>query len=419
MVNKLADVYVTTDTSAFVPDLSTGAVDNGAIFVLGHMSGAGLTAGNHTPGTDDWDATQTGLIYEWNSLGEAKADLGTMASGTSGSWSDGTITSGTAVAGYDGAFSLLRAVELVYKGNPTAKIYGAVLASSGSDAATLAAGAAQALSGSLAYKDISFVHGAGLEFDGTIQAHAIANERIYVGGVSLNDAYSTSTANTTDTFDVSAYTTLQEDTGRSVCFVGNVQHTFKTAWQGASSPEGIKEIGGNWFSAYLAGRLSRVSESTSLLAKGAGFQPTYNSLKRFWSSDELEVNYDARMMSIEYDNTSANIYAFEKAMTFSAVGNYFYLVTRRRIIDRVIQEVRTILKAQLGKPNIPTRRTGIERAVVRKLNDLLQAGLLTGEIGATVYVLTGDESNGVLRCDVSVKPVTEIEEAQLIIGVTV
>lgn len=419
MVEKLSGVYATTDIGDFTPDI---AVSRGAIAVVGHQ-----LSGTAVSGSDKFSSANAfGTIYTFTSLVEAKATLGDASAIASGStWYDGTFGSG-AVAGYDAENNLIRALELIYRGNARAKCYVAVLSGSGTDAKTTPDGTAEALSELMKKDDIAFVHGAGLEFNATYQTHALASdddasqaERMYVGGVSLNEAYSgSSDINFQDTFEVSAYSSLQEDTGRSICLIGNANHQFQTGWASGSVVEATKEIGANWLSAYFVGYLSSISEQVSTLNKGiGGFLPVYNGKPKIWSKTELDTNYDNSMVSIRFSASNSPAYYFEKAMTLAPKSSAWGKITRRRIIDRVLKDVRVVLRAEIGKPNIASRRRAINDRVRRKLVELLDAGLLEGSVSSNVFVQEGDTANGVLRANVTVTPVGEIEEVRLTVGV--
>jgi len=427
MVEKLSGVYTTADIGGFTPDQ---AISRGAIGIVGHMNsgtGSAVAAGDLFS-----TGNPAGTVYTFRSIVEAKATLGAIPVAQSGAdaWVDGTFGTGAAsgIAGYSGQFNLLRGIELVYLGNPAARVYACVLSGSGvsSGAKLIPDGTAEALAELMKYEDIAFITAAGLEFNSTYLAHATASdndanqaERIYVGGISLNDAYSGSTdVNKQDAYDVSEYTTLAEDTGRSICFVGNGNFTFGTGHKSGSIVEGQKEIGGNWIGNFLAGYLSSFQEHESLLNKGiAGFLPVYNGKGKIWNSTELETNYDNSHISIRFSASNSPAYYFEKAMTHTPKSSAWGRITRRRIVDRVIKDVRVVLRAEIGKPNIISRRRAINDRVRRTLMALLEIGMLQGSISSTVFVQPLDSANGILRCNVNITPVGEIEEVRLTVGV--
>jgi len=287
-------------------------------------------------------------------------------------------------------------------------------------------GTTEALTESLKYKDIGFVVGADLEFNSDYLTHCVsaANntnqaERVYIGGQSLNEAFSGSTdTQALATFDVSTAVALQEADGRSVCFLGNSLYTFSLGWFSGTATEGVVEIGGNTMAAYVAGLLSRFSEKTSLLAKGVGvFLPAYKGRSFKWSQAQLEANYDNSMLSVRFDPTANITYHFEKAMTFTPKASAWVKITRRRIIDRVTRDTRKTVKAEIGEDNTANRRSSAEDRILRLLRGLIGEGIIKNKISASVFVLTGDEANGIVRANVVVTPVTEIEEVQLTIGV--
>ncbi len=420
MVEKLSGVYTTSSFGEFTPDQ---AVSRGAIGVVGHMrdSLTGSQIGNKFSAANPF-----GTVYEFRSIVEAKSILGVVpVSGTT--WVDGTFgSSATGTAGYDADFNLIRALEMVYLGNPNAKTYVAVLSGVGTNAKATPGGTAEALAELYKKDDMEFINPAGLEFNSTYLSHATGSEddanqaeRIYVGGLSLNEAYSGSTdINAAGTFDVSAFASLAEDQGRSIFVLGNVNFQFKTGFASGSIVEPTKEVGGNWLASFVAGYLSKFPENISLLNKGTfGFLPVYNGKAKIWSFTELETNYDNSMISIRFNASNSPQYFWEKAMSFSPKSSGWAKITRRRIIDRVIKDVRVILRVEVGKSNIPARRKAINDRVRRKLTELLDLGLLDGVVSSTVYIQTGDTANGILRCNVNVTPVGEIEEVRLTVGV--
>ncbi len=423
MVEKLSGVYSTTDIGGFVPDQ---AISRGAIGVVGHALVSGSLSGALAPEDKFSTGNPFGTIYEFTSIVEAKSILGT-AINRSGTWFNGNFGSGAGGSGsYDTESNLIRALELIYLGNARVKTYVAVVSGVGINAKTIPDGTAEALAELMKKDDIEFITAAGLEYNNTYLSHALASddddnqaERIYVGGVSLNDAYSGSgDLNKQDVFDVSEYTSLAEDDGRSILFLGNGNFTFGTGHRSGSVVEGSKEIGGNWIGNFIAGYLSQFQEHQSLLNKGVfGFLPVYNGKAKIWSSTELKVNYDNSHLSIRFSASSSPNYYFEKAMTHTSKVSAWGRITRRRIIDRVLKDVRIVLRTELGKPNIASRRREVNSRVRRTLTQLLEDGLLTGSVSSTVFVQTGDTANGILRANVNVTPVGETEEVRLTVGV--
>jgi len=418
MVEKLSGVYTDVDIGAFVPNQ---ARSRGAVAIVGHQqSGSSLGA------TDFFSvANPKGRVYEFNSIVEAKGTIGNSGSSYD-SWDVGTIGSG-AVAGYDTRYNLIRGLELVYLGNPNARVYVSVLAGSGTVASATPPGTDEALALMMGIDDIEFITPAGLEFNQTYVTHATASdadanqaERVYVGGVSLNDAYSGS-ANSgakQDVFDVSAYTTMQEEYGRAICVIGNASYQFKTGYVVGSNLEPAKEIGGNWLANFVAGYLSSITEDTSMLNSGIfGFLPVYNGAPKIWTNSELETNYDNSMLSIRFQASNSPQYYWEKAMTFVNKSNAWSRITRRRIVDRVTKDIRVILNTEKGKSNIVSRRRALKGRCDRALLDLVDAGMLIGSVKSTVFVQTGDSANGILRANVEFTPVGETEEIRLTVGV--
>jgi len=426
MSEKLSGVYTTVDTLGFVPDV---ARTREAILVVGNqftvVSGASITV-------DDYFSSSNpkGSLIPFSNIVEVKSELGfidgdVIGSGTS-TWIDGTFGSTAGMAGYDSLYNMIRALELIYKANPSAKVYAALLSGSMTDPLTKPDGTDEALIESLKYKDIGFIVSAGLEFNSDYVVHcttAASNvnqaERVYVGGVSMNNAFSGSAdTQALATFDVSSFVALQETKGRSIAFLGNANYTFSLGWTSGTAVEGSVEIGGNMMAAYVAGLLSNLSEKTSLLGKGVNtFLPVYKGRSFKWSISELEANYDNSMLSVRFDPTATIIYHFEKAMTFTPKASAWGKITRRRIIDRVTKDVRKTIKAEIGEDNTSARRSTATDRILRLLRGLIGEGMIKNKVSASVFVLSGDEANGKVRANVVVTPVTEIEEVELTIGV--
>jgi len=427
MVEKLSGVYTTVDTLGFVPDVARARE---AILVVGHQytyASGGLVSADTYFSTSN----PNGSLLTFSNIIEAKTELGLIngvdiESGTS-TWQSGTFgDSAGGVAGYDQIYNMIRALELVYKANPSAKVYAALLSGSLASPLSKPDGTDEALAESLKYKDIGFVVSAGLEFNSDYVTHCVSAasnvnqaERVYVGGISMNNAYSgSSDSQALATFDVSNFVAMQEGVGRSIAFLGNATHTFSTGWTSGTSSEGVVEVGGNTLAAYVAGLLSRFSEKTSLLGKGVGtLLPVYKGRAFKWSIAQLEANYDNSMLSIRFDPTANIPYHFEKAMTFTPKASAWGKITRRRIIDRVTRDVRKTSKAEIGEDNTSSRRSSATDRILRLLRGLVGEGLIKNKVSADVFVLTGDEANGIVRVNVVVTPVTEIEEVQLTIGV--
>ena len=419
MVEKLSGIYSTV-LSSFVPDIP---VNKGAILVVGHAySGAsGLYASGATyTDADKWSATNNGRIYTWTSMAEAQSTLGYLTASGAGALTTGTFGSG-AVSPYDPYNNMLHSLELIYTANPGAKVYGMILSGSGTNAKATPAGLTVALAASMVQKDIAFIDDCGLEFNSNVLTHCITAsnkynkaERIYIGGLSLNEAYSGSTNTSLDnTYDVSAYTNLREDNGRSVCFIGNVNHKFYIEGTNATT----REIGGNLYKSYIAGLLSKMGEGESLLNTYPGYVPKYNGKTKYWTTTELETHYDNSMLSIRYDPSSTPTLYFEKAMAFAPNTATFTLITRRRIIDAVSKRIRSALRFIVRKPNIPKLRDAGKLAMLRVLSSMYKEGLIANTFDASMTVEDGDAANGIIRAYVKVRPITEVMEIDLIIGV--
>jgi hypothetical protein len=394
----------------------------GEIGIIGHMA-SGIVydaAGSGTlkvAGTDYevFTSTSEGVIYTFNSFAEAVNKLGIVPD--SSAWSSGTYSAnGDGTSPYDGEYNLIRGLELIYLGNPTAVTKVAVLTGSGSTAFTAASssGVSLALARLIAEDGISFIGMAGADFNSVLLNHANsasgetnAAERVYVGGTSINEILASGSmvpdlsAGSGNDYDWSA---LLNDSGRGIFIATNVKYKFQVGH--SSEPITGHEIGGNWFANYLMGFLSSTQEQQSLLAKASGFVQYYNGNIFKWTrSNQTTLNNG----SVLHFRTRSGRTGYGLARTYSSSSSEYRRITTRRIIDRVIKETRATSDVYTGSSNTIENRLGMQTAVESKLSRLANFGLIKSGYSATVYVEGTDVADGVVRVAVLVIPVTEIE----------
>lgn len=440
MVEKLSGVFTTIDTLGFTPDQ---AVSTRAIGLIGTMffSGSVNQVAYHNDGNGAWDfatapafsgsdlfssSAPNGTVFEVNSLTDARTTLGVL-SGSINYWVDGSPSGG--YTGFDAHHGLLRIMEVIYTINPAAKVKFCILSGVASGATVsvrhpnLGAeldGTSEALNALREHNDIDILLSADREFRNLYLTSATSastddfqSERIYFGGVSMETAFSGSSAISgfLNSFDVSAFTAFQDEDGRSSATIGNFNFGF------TDGDLGNKEVGGMYLAAHVAGVVSSLTEDQTILRRSATYIPKYNGKTKHWTQSQLETNYDNRMVSVRFEASSSPSLFFEKGLSFTPTTSAWTLITRRRIIDRVARDVRAILKAGLGKPNTTRVRDALTNTVRRRLRDLVEIGLLTGTPEGVVFVNAGDVSNGIMRASVTVTPVTETQEVQFTVGV--
>lgn len=402
----LPGVYQTVSASG-IP--VTASPRFGSIGVVGHMASGINAAGSGV--TDvlkfDDDYVQSGTIYTFNSLIEAVDVIGKIP--ISGTWTAGEVVgSGADASCYDEEFNLIRALELIYLANPSAKCKVAVLVASGASAAGASAtsGVANALAALKREDDISFLVGAGMDYNTIFQAAAIdhasdGHERVYVGGASLNVIMESGTLQP----DVSVFSSLRDANGRGINYVVNLQFAFSTEFSTLTST--LQEVGGNFMSAYLAGKLSTISEATSLLKMGIDFnKQVYKGLDFKWDKDAMEDLYSG---SFVFAHLKSAGWRYGSSRTYATAGSIHQRITTRRIVDRVEAEKRAIGDIFVGEQNTVTTRNSIKSALDGRLLLMSQQGLINSSSSNRVYINDGDVASGIVRVESVYSPITEIE----------
>lgn len=403
----LPGVYQTVSASG-IP--VTASPRFGSIGVVGHMhSGINANSGAIDDGDllkFDGNAT-SGTIYTFNSLIEAINTIGTIP--VSGSWTTGEVVgSGSDASCYDEEFNLIRALELIYLANPSARCKVAVLTASGTTASgsSGATGVTTALAALKKENDISFLVGAGMDYNtefltGATDHSSDGHERIYVGGTSINRILSGVTLQP----DVAEFSSLRAAGGRGINYVVNLQFAFSTEYPSEVSE--IREVGGNFMSAYLAGKLSTLSEATSLLKLGIDFSRQVWNTKDFkWDKNAMEDLYSG---SFVFAHLKSSGWKYGSSRTYATDGNIHQRITTRRIVDRVEAEKRAIGDIFVGEQNTVTTRNSIKSALDGRLLLLSQQGLINSSLSNRVYINDGDVASGIVRVESVYSPITEIE----------
>jgi hypothetical protein len=326
-----------------------------------------------------FDTGSLGTIYTFDNFGQVANLFGSIKSARYVSGTNPTDALG--ISGYDAHSNLIRSLELIYLANPNARTHVAVLTGSGSTAAGAASeeGVSEALSELLKYDDISYIVGAGMDYNNTFLTHA------------------KTASNETNKAEI------QDDSGRGVFVAGNVNYKFQSAGR---LNEGEKEIGGNFLASYVAGMLSAIPEQESLLRKSTGF-------KQMFSGSEFRFN-NTQLTSLVSDNmlvmrNANNRNSFSRALTFSTSAGNYQRITKRRIVDRVSKEIRATTDGFVGQPNNEVSRLGMTSSLRTKLNSLAAQGLIDATANARVFVEAGDVDAGTVRVAVTFRPATEIE----------
>ncbi len=397
----------------------------GAIGVVGNMtsgvkydSAGTATTASGTTSDGDWitfNGGGTGIVYQFDSFDQVQKKFGKIYNEQ---WQSGTITgNGIDTSPYDGEHNLIRSLELVYLANPSVRTYVTVLDGSGASASGAYAhvGVTEALAELLKFDDISFVVGAGMDYNATFQAHAntASNdtnqaERMFIGGVALQAVMASGSRVPdldADEDQFNDWDALKQDSGRSVLVAGNVNYIFQTG-----SGSNTREIGGNFFASYVAGLLSRLPEQQSLLRQPVGFSQKYDSANFRWSrTDQVEL-VTGRVLHFK-QNGGRNV--FSRALTHAPTSTDYVRITTRRIVDRVTKEIRASSDTFVGLSNTVINRIGMQTSLDNKLSSLARFGLIQTGSTSNVWVEGTDVADGVVRVSALFKPITEIEFVEI------
>jgi len=412
--HKLAGIYINETTRGIAPTPST---TTGAVAIIGHMQSG--SSGYNITEAEKWSASNEGEVFVWNNLIDAVQKCGLAMSG---SWDSGTFSNSTFGTGaYDNETNLIRAVELAFLGGAS-KVYACVLSGTGTYGTSADTGTTQALAKLREFDDIYYVVIAGKPPISavTTEMETASNvnngkERIYITGVSFQEAFSGTT------YDLSNYSSAKSDYGRTITLIGNTIHKFGNVVYDASDSHlatlslasGSVEIGGNWLSAWLAGRRAAMQPHVPL--KSLGFTPVWSgsTTKAVLKKSDMEsMSDDHVLFPRRWTTGSAITYMFDKGWTFSPVTSDFQYLTTREIADTAAKRIRNTLLPFLFSQNTAIGRSTAKSRVESTLRQMVSQGMIK-EFAVNVYASTEDEVNRIMRCDATIVPVFEINEIQV------
>ncbi len=406
-----------------------GNVIGDHIGVIGHMmSGVkydtnGAVTQTLVAGTD-WEVftnSSNGVIYEFNNFSEVVEKFGNIPEV---SWTSGTYNNdGADISSYDPKYNLIRQLELIYQGNPSAKTKVAVLTGSGTNSSS-DAGISNALNDLLKYEEIGYIVGSGMDLNSTLQTHVSTasndtnkSERIYVGGTSIQKVFASGSmaidlnASAGNSVDWSA---LKDDSGRTVFFVANAKYKFLS--DHPTADVNGYEVGGNFLAGYVAGLLSSITENTSLIRMPFKFQHVYNGNLYRWTPSDQETLINNNVLHVR---SAGGATSFSRALTYGTASTKYKRITTRRIIDRVMKEVRSVTDTYVGMVNNDQVRSRMRTSIESALYDLVQIGLVNDDYNVEVFVQNDDVANGIVRVSVIFKPVFELEFINVTLTVNV
>ena len=385
----------------------------GTIGLVGHMTSGLDSSGTEITGISKYDANAlSGTVYEFNNITQALAVVGTIPEATT-NWQSGIFgLDGDDTAPYDSLYNMIRALELIYLVNPSAKVKATILTGSGTSAAAMGSdtGVTTALAALRNHADISYLVLAGGNYNTVMKAEAVAAsaagyERMYIGGNSLNDIMTSGVW----TPDLSAITALAESEGRSVAYITNVETTFGN--DHATDRAVVREVGGNFLAAYLAGQLSTLSESTSLLTQGIGYaKQVFSGVEFLWSSGAQATLWSGYVVT---PTKKSGTWKYGSGRANSTTSSFYKRITTRRIVDRVEVEKRAVGDSFIGFPNNLTTRNSLRTSLNNTMTTMHQTGLIGGTYTLSTFVNDGDIAAGIVRVQNTYSPVTEIEFIQI------
>jgi len=319
---------------------------------------------------------EPGQIYTVNSFTEIVDLIG----GTAGAWTAGTASNGP----YDATENLLRAAELIYTANPSAKVYFAPLAGSISGTTSLSAGSTSALGDLLMFEDIGFLHFANIDpiAAGTAHCETAADEnepynspRIYVTGVDMftvDNGGPDALDDGLGAADLSTWTSAAASSlGLCLSYVGNHNYTFTTAPSG----EGEVEIGGQYVAAYLAGLLSRSPSNFAISYAANGFgKVVFNGADWLHNKTELNSIIGAGWLMSRYVQGA---YVYAKGVTLNTDSSWD-LYTHRQITNTIHKTAVANLVQFLGKPQTPGLFAGAKIILEGMMRDMVLREYVNG-----------------------------------------
>ena len=419
---QLAGVYITQTSRGITPIPSA---TTGAVAIIGHMQSG--SSGYNITDAEKWNATNEGEVFTWNNLIEATTKCGLALSG---SWDAGTYSqTGFGGGAYDNETNLIRAVELAFIGGAS-KVYACVLSGTGSYGTSADTGTTQALAKLREFEDIYYVVIAGKPPISAVtsEMETASNpnngkERIYISGVSYQEAFSGTT------YDLSSYTGAKSNDGRIVVLVGNTVYRFGSTSYDASDTQlaaqslasGSVEIGGNWLAAWLAGKRAAMQPHVPL--KALGFTPVWNGSTNksvLKSADMVSLSQDHTLFPRRWSTGSSTTYMFDVGWTFTPITADVQLITTREIADTAAKRIRMALLPMLFTHNTAIGRATMKSRCESVLRQMMTDGMIK-DYGVNVYASAEDEVNRRVNVEAVVVPVFEATdiEVNLIISSTV
>jgi hypothetical protein len=352
---------------------------------------------------------EPGQIYTVGSFSEVVDLIG----GTAGSWTIGGGSNGP----YDGSENLLRAAELVYSGNPGAKVYLVPLAGSISNTTSLSAGSTAALGDLLMFEDIGYVVFANIDPISAGKNHVETaadpdepynSPRFYVTGIDLYSVDNDGPDALDDGLaaaDLATWTsTAGSSLGLTLSYVGNHNYTFTTR----PSNEGEVEIGGQYVAAYLAGVLSRSPSNFAISYAANGFgKVKWGDSDWIHSKNELDSVIGAGWVMSRYVQGA---YVYAKGVTLTTDDSW-ELYTHRQIHNTVWKTSVANLVQFMAKPQTPGLFAGSQKILEGVMNDMILRRYVQSVPKPQVEVTPHDTEVDAIRCRIqytSVKPVHRI-----------
>ena len=360
-------------------------------------------ATTNNPHSYVWTTTQIGKI--WTLTGVDYLDqFNYLLDLTETNFIDSDISNNK--ASYETKNSFVRAVQLIFAGNPNAIIRGLIIKDITTDAESTISGLTTALDALLSNDGIYYINVAGKIPLKDVQTHitkasgdTYMAERIYIAGYDLTNVIDSSY-----TYSSPSYTdgALKDDDGRTVVFAGNTLYTF-----GLFNEQDAKNIGGNWIAHYLTGLLSTLEPSQTITRKifRLGKTVNFNGEEYFLSAPLRQslandfMNYVRRQNGLDF---------FEIGRTYSSDSSSYQRISTRRIIDAVVKDARANLMKYFGKLINNTLLNSAKRGVTTVLSDHVRRKNIANDFSVNVYTTPEDRVNGKIYANISLRPLTYV-----------
>jgi|GEM_PF-5949089 len=316
-------------------------------------------------------------------------------------------------ASYEKKNSLVRALELIFAGNPNAVVRCLVVQDDTTDAETSITNLSIYLDKLLSNDSIGYINVAGkipLKSAQTHVAKASSDEymaeRLYVAGYDLanilDNTYSYSSPNFTDgaTYD---------EEGRTIVFAGNT--LFKFNLLGETS---YKVIGGNWIAHYLTGLLSSLNPHETITRKVFGLGKTVDFNGNEYILDKSIRDSLANDL-INYVRRQHGVNFFEIGRTYSSETSPYLRITTRRIIDEVIRNSRLVLSGYFSEIIDNNMLSAARSNLISMLSDMATRKIIGNDFDVKVYTTPEARLNGIIYANLTVRPSTYVSYIYLTI----